>query len=84
MQGILPLPDEQAELAEQALEMRRLTSAQRMELFCSIMQTIGIVWARLSPAEQWRRIRIGEAIDGPALRPWWMGVRPDARPDSQP
>lgn len=80
----LPIPDERAELAQQVREMQRLTHAERAELFCSIMQAIGLVWASLSPAEQWRRIQIGEAIDGPGPRPWWMGVRPDARPDPRP
>jgi hypothetical protein len=73
------VPDERVELARAASEMRRLSAADRVALFASIMRMIETVWASLPPAERWRRIRIGEQLDG-GPRPWWMGVRPDARP----
>jgi hypothetical protein len=75
----LPVPDEAEAMALEAAEARRLDPAQRVELFCSIMQVIQEVWASLPPAEQWRRIRIAERLD-PAPRPWWTGLAPGARP----
>jgi len=74
------VPDEQAELAQAAREAQRLSPSERVALFVSIMQTIENIWASLPPEERWRRIVIGEEIDDPAPRPWWLGVRPDARP----
>lgn len=72
--------DERESLAQEAAEMRRLGPAERVELFCSIMRMVETVWATLPAAEQWRRLRLAEQIDGPRPEPWWMGVRSEARP----
>jgi hypothetical protein len=77
MRGTLRVPDERESLLQEAREMNRLTAAQRVELFCSIMQAIAEVWAPLPFAERMRRVRIGEALEA-SPRPWWKGVRASA------
>jgi hypothetical protein len=74
------LPSEDEQIAEEAREARRLTPAQRVELFISIMQMIGNTWQSLPFAEQWRRLGLAEAVDGPRPVPWWSGMRADRRP----
>jgi hypothetical protein len=44
------------------------------------MRMIANVWATLPFEEQWRRLQLAERIDGPRPEPWWMGVKPEARP----
>ena len=73
------LPSEAEQLAEEAREARRLTPAQRVELFVSIMEMIGSAWRSLPFEEQWRRLQIGEVLE-PRPVPWWSGVRVDRRP----
>ena len=73
------VPDEQAALAADAIEMRRLTAAERVRLFCSIMDAIAGIWSSLSRDEQLRRLRIGETLD-PRPQPWWLCVKAQARP----
>lgn len=75
-----PLTNEEDELAEEAQEARRLSPEQRVELFASIMNMIQGIWQSLPFEEQWRRLGIGETIDGPRPKPWGLGVRTDARP----
>ena len=58
------LRDEQQELEQAAREARWLTPEQRVELFASIMQMIGLIWESLPFEEQWRRLRIAEQLDG--------------------
>jgi hypothetical protein len=74
------LPSEAEQIAEESREARRLTPEQRVELFISIMQMIGNTWQSLPFAEQWRRLRLAEEVDGPRPVPWWLGVRTDRRP----
>jgi len=72
--------DEQQTLAQEVREMQRLGPAERVELFCSIMRMIDNVWASLPFEEKWRRLKLAEQIDGPRPEPWWMGMKPEARP----
>jgi hypothetical protein len=64
--------------------MQGLSPEQRMDLFCSIMRMIDRVWATLPFEEKWRRLQLAAQIDGPRPEPWWMGVKPEARPKIGP
>ena len=75
-----PRPNEQVQFAEEAREAQRLTPEQRVELFASIMNMIQGIWQSLPFEEQWRRLGIGETIDGPRPSPWGPGVRQEAQP----
>ena len=75
-----PRPLEQIQFAEEAREAQRLTPEQRVELFASIMDMIQGIWQSLPFEEQWRRLGIGETIDGPRPSPWGPGDRPGAQP----
>jgi hypothetical protein len=77
MPGTLRVPDERESLAQDARDMQRLTPAERVELFCSIMHMVQLVWASLPSEERLRRLRIGEELE-PGPRPWWRGLRPGA------
>lgn len=79
MTGTLRIPDECESLAQEARDMSRLTPAQRVELFCSIMRMIQSVWASLPVEERLRRLRIGEEVE-PGPRPWWRDMRRGAKP----
>jgi hypothetical protein len=74
VRGKLSVPDESESLGQEAREMGRLTPAERVRLFCSIMRMIQMVWISLPFEERLRRIRIAEGLE-PSPRPWWRGLR---------
>jgi len=79
MPSELRVPDERTSLMGEVRDLIGLSPSARVELFCSIMAMVQVVWASLPPAERLRRLRIGEAIE-PAPRPWWRGMRREAQP----
>lgn len=75
----LPVPDERAEILEEARQFRDKTPEERMAIFKDILDMISATWACLPEEERRRRLRIGETLD-PRPEPWWRNLRPEARP----
>lgn len=54
---------------------------ERAEMFRSVQELVGAIWASFSEEEMLRRLRIGEELD-PSPQPGWSRMRPEALPTS--
>ena len=73
------LDDERLQTVEAAEGSVGLDAEARVALFQSLQERLDAVWETLDEAERARRIHLSESLDqGP--KPWWRGLRPEARP----